>query len=64
MKYYLFILFFIFLSCCSKNNIVNKNNIDKIPLVFSKDYSFKEYTNILIKNNEFKLIPDVNNFPE
>ena len=38
---------------------INQNEID-----FTKNYSFEEYVNSLLKNNKSKEYPDINNIPD
>ncbi len=67
MKNYFIIFIFIFIINCSFNekglNVTN-NNISHNEINSSKEYSFEEYVNLLLNNNNSKSYPDINNIPD
>ena len=64
---YFIILIFIFLVNCSFNEnapgIIN-TNLSQNEISSSKEYSFEEYVNLLLKTNKSKKYPDINNFTD
>ena len=67
MRNYFIIFIFIFIINCSFNekglNVTN-NNISHNEINSSKEYSFEEYVNLLLNNNNSKSYPDINNIPD
>ena len=61
-----FVIFFAFIFIFSCTNIDNKKNLiqNKKEIDFTKEYSFDEYVDLLIKNNHSEYYSDINSLPE
>ena len=67
MKSHFIIFIFIFLLSCSlnkKHEGVNNNNSVDDEISPTKNYSFEEYVNLLLKKNISKTYPDINKIPD
>ena len=64
MKNLLIIFVFIFVINCSSNEDKYNKKTNYIEIDSSKEYSFEEYTSLLLKNNNSKGLPNINNIPD